>query len=249
MGCAGNPSSACGMTTPKTFSTLDGTPVKYGSPGNYSQISIRAETSFYNLLVSQVQQLKSDARTYGGSNFNTLNFIGHAGAYVCKAGCHGLGRAFDLNYLQWNGYTLDIYNQAHASGTLSVRRRYLAVDAECRYRFKYTLDGWYNSAHANHIHIDNDQAALLSKSSESDTKFVQAVCNNFNSAGLAIDGVWGSGTQAAWNAINTKWHYSTSKCNPFTDSYHYATWLYLVIAHGFSNTAAGAWWANSVCAT
>lgn len=247
MSCSG--STGCSMSSPVTFNSLDGTPIKYGSPGSYSQLNVRAESSFHSRLTNVIRYIKADASYYGGSAFGTLNFVGHAGAYVCKDGCHGKGRAFDMNYLQWNGYTLNIYGGAHASGTLSVRRRYLAVDAEVRYYMKYTLDGWYNSAHANHIHMDNHTAVVLSKSSSSDVKFVQAVCNNFNSAGLSIDGVWGTNTQNAWNAINTKWHYSTAKCNPFSSTLHYQIWLYLVIAHGFSNTAAGAWWANSTCAT
>lgn len=244
-----NGTSGCSMSTPKTFRAIDGTPIKYGSPGNYSQIDIRAETSFYNKLVNLVRQMRWDSVTYGGTSFSTLEWLGHIGAYTCKTGCHGKGRAWDLNYVKWNGYSLNIYGGAHKSSTLSVRRRFLAVDAECRYWFKYTIDGNYDSAHGNHIHMDNHTAPVLSKSSGSDTVFVQAVCNNFNSAGLTIDGNWGTATQNAWNAINAKFHYSTSKCNPFSDSYHYQAWLYLVIAHGYDDVAAGAWWANAVCST
>ncbi|HEX2050762.1 MAG TPA: hypothetical protein VHJ34_09045 [Actinomycetota bacterium] len=232
------------MTTPVTFSAIDGTPIYYGSPGNYSRISIRAESSFYNKLVTWIRTLRSYSSSYGGTSFSSLSWLGHVGAYVCKDGCHGRGRALDLNYVQWNGYALNIYGGAHASGTLSVRRRYLAVDAACRKHLKYTLDGWYNSAHANHIHMDDHTAPILSRSASSDTKFVQAVCNNFNNAGLSIDGIWGSLTEAAWDNINSRWSYTA--CDPFTSASAYGEWCNLVMRHGFANVSAG-YYVSSAC--
>lgn len=249
MTCSGT-SCGCGMSSPKTFNNIDGTPIKYTAECvNFSQVNVRAETSFYNMLVPWIRQLRSDSKGYGGTAFNTLSWLGHVGAYTQKAGCHGKGRAFDLNKIIWSGYTVSPCNYAHESTSLSLRRRYLALDAGCRYHFRYVFDGWYDSAHRNHFHMENHSAPFISKSSKSDVKFVQAVCNNFNSAGLVVDGIWGTNTNNAWNAINSKWHYSTSKCNPFTTTYHYRAWLYLVIAHGYSNQAAGAWWAGGGCNT
>lgn len=235
MGCSG--STTCGMSDPKSFDAIDGTPIKYGRPGDYTRITVRAERSFYDRMVLWIRSLRSFSSTYGGSSFETLKWLGHAGAYVCKNGCHGRGRAFDLNRVRWNGYTVDIYGGDHASGTRSVRRRYLAVDATCRRYFKYTLDGWYNSAHANHIHFDDHTQTVLSKSSRSDTVFVQAVCNNFNGAGLVIDGDWGPLTQGAFNDINREMNYKNK--DPFTKAADYRVWLGLIQRHGFKNVSAG----------
>ena len=236
MSCSG--SQTCGMENPKTFDGIDGTPIKYGSPGNYRRIEIQAETAFHTRMKNWVGTLRLFSRTYGPPAFNELQWLGHAGAYVCKDGCHGQGRAFDLNYVKWNSYALNIFGGAHASAARGVRRRYLAVDASCRRWFKYTLNGWYPNHH-NHIHFDNHTAPVLSKTSTSDVRFVQAVCNNFNFAGLTIDGNWGPATQRAWQKINNKFAYEPTTYRPFSSVSGYAVWLNLVMKHGFKNVPAG----------
>jgi hypothetical protein len=226
------------MTDPKTFSAIDGTSIKYGSPGSYTVKEVKAERSFYNQLVSWIGLLRYFGGAYGGSGFSDLRWIGHVGAYVCKPGCHGRGKAIDLNRIQWNGAVVDMYGGDHAAADRTVRRRYLAVDACCRRFFKYTLDGWYNAQHENHIHIDDHTVPILSKSSTSDTGFVQAVCNNFNGAGLQVDGVWGAATQTAWKKLNETWGYGGF--DPFNSEAAYAEWCNFVMAHGFADRAASA---------
>jgi hypothetical protein len=44
---------------------------------------------------------------------------------------------------------------------------------------------------------------LCVKSSESDTKFVQAMCNNFRGSGLTVDGVWGPLTNSAFTSAKS----------------------------------------------
>ena len=236
MSCSG--STTCGMSTPKTFSAIDGTPIKYGSPGSYSQRDVKTEKSFYNSLVDWVAMLRYFSGAYGGSATNDLRWIGHAGAYVCKPGCHGRGKAIDLNRIQWNGVAVDMYAGDHSAPNRVVRRRYIAVDACCRRFFKYTLDGWYNAQHQNHIHIDNHTAPVMSKTSTSDTGFVQAVCNNFNGASVPIDGQWGPATQSAWQDLNNAWGYGG--CDPFTSEVAYTEWCNFVMAHGFADQGATA---------
>lgn len=234
MSCSG--STTCGMRTPKTFDAIDGVPIKYGSPGNYARRAVKSEQSFYNKLKDWVIALRPMSATYGGPELSDLRWIGHAGAYVCKPGCHGLGRALDVNRIQWNGMTADMFGGDHASADRSVRRRYLAVDASCRRFFKYTLDAWYNDQHENHIHVDDHAAPILSKASTSDTGFVQAVCNNFDGAGLVIDGLWGPATQGAWQDLNAVWGYGG--CDPFTSAAAYGEWCNFVMAHGFADVGA-----------
>jgi hypothetical protein len=234
MSCSG--STTCGMVNPKSFDAIDGTPIKYGSPENYVRKTIKAERSFYAKLVDWIRTLRTFSGTYGPTTLRELRWIGHVGAYVCKDGCHGRGRAFDINRIQWIGEAVDMYSGDHASSDRTRRRRYLAVDACCRRYFKYTLDGWYNAQHANHIHVDDHTVPILDRGSVSDTGFVQAVCNNFNGAGLKVDGVWGTATQEAFQELNRTWGYGG--CDPFSSEVAYAEWCNFVMAHGFADKSA-----------
>lgn len=234
MSCSG--STSCGMSDPKEFDAIGNTPLRYGSPGNYVKKTIKAERDFYQQLVDWLGTVKYFSSTYGPKALSSVSWIGHVGAYVCKAGCHGRGRAIDLNRVQWNGAATDMYGGDHAATNRTVRRRYLAVDAACRKHFKYTLDGWYNAQHTNHIHVDDHTAPILDKSSASDTGFVQAVCNNFNGAGLTVDGAWGTSTQDAWRDLNQTWGYVG--CDPFSSRSAYGDWCNFVMAHGFRDAGA-----------
>ncbi len=228
------------LVNPKEFDAIDGTPLKKLQNGSWVQGKVTEESCFYDILVSWIQTLRFFSSAYGGSGLSTLKWVGNAGGRVCKStsSCHNKGRALDLSKVVWNGVTVDMYGGDHASTNRTKRRRYLAVDACCRRYFKYTLDGWYDAAHSGHIHVDNDRVPVLDKQSESDTKFVQAVCNNFNGAGLAIDGVWGQRTQDAWVALNRAWDYRLTKCDPFTTEVAYSDWCNYVMAHGFRDAGA-----------
>ena len=46
------------------------------------------------------------------------------------------------------------------------------------------LDGYYDSKHKDHIHVDVSTGVRFSKNSDSDTKFLQASCNAFAGAPL-----------------------------------------------------------------
>jgi hypothetical protein len=122
---------------------------------------------------------------------------------------------------------------------------YLAVDASGRRYFKYTLNGWYGNLvsdnHVFHIHVEDHATSVLDKSKIADVSFVQAVCNNFNGAGLKIDGVWGPATRDAFRAINNAWSFSANTCDPETSSSAWFEWNNLVMKHGFSDRAAGAY--------
>lgn len=98
------------------------------------------------------------------------------------------------------------------------------------------MDGWYNAAHNNHIHMDNSlEFGPLDTSSESTVKFVQAVCNNFNGASLTINGNW-SQTQAAFNSANSAMGFTP---NALTSSTAWAEWCAMIAKHGFRDKALG----------
>lgn len=185
-----------------TFSTIDATPVYYwrSNRGNTTPRNWQVTQEFYNQLVNWIRDLRSLSAAYG-----SITYLVSAGFYVNKPGQHGAGTAMDLDHVRWSGgQVCTPLDRHHASGDAALRRRYLAVDAVCRRRFRYVLDGWYNAEHADHIHADfGGLPVRCVQGSSSDTKFVQAMCNNFRNAGLAVDGVWGPLTNSAFNAAKS----------------------------------------------
>lgn len=66
---------------------------------------------------------------------------------------------------------------------------------------RYTLDGYYNAAHEDHIHVDVSTGVQFSQSSTADTSFLQAACNAFAGTSIAVDGQYGPNTQGAYEAL------------------------------------------------
>jgi hypothetical protein len=214
----------------KAFNNIDGTPTMYIRGGSRQPATFRCTFAFYDTLVSWVRHLRSVSAAAG---YGALEFITSAGAYVNKSGQHGLGTAFDLDEVQWvGGVMCRPIGRDHSNASAAVRRRYYAVDATTRTRFRWVLDAHYNAAHQDHIHMDfGGMPPLLGKAS-SDTFFVQAVCNEFMGAGLAVDGIWGPLTQAAFDESRRR--LGTTSGNPHTTPSVYATWLNAVSARGFA---------------
>lgn len=218
----------------RTFSKIDGTPVYYwrSNRGNTTLRNWQCTEDFYDRLVVWIRDLR-ELSADGG--FGGVKFLVSAGFYVNKSGQHGAGTAMDLDLVRWNGgrqsSPLDGH---HASSDRTLRRRYLAVEATCRRRFRYVLDGWYNAAHRDHIHADfGGLPTVCVKSSSSDTKFVQAMCNNFMGSGLAVDGVWGPKTQSAFTTAKSR---LSIEGDPHSNLTAWRNMLARIARHGFSNT-------------
>jgi hypothetical protein len=206
----------------------------------------RCTSAFRDTCRDWVDDLEFESSFHGNNNYATMSWIGHIGFYnpnpPPQGSCHCAGKAADISKIQWNGVAFQACNGDHASGNRTVRRRYLAVDASIRRYFKWALDGWFDSDHHDHIHSSSHYTTpniVLDKNARSDTVFVQAVCNNFNGAGLVIDGDWGPLTDAAFSDINSAWNFSVSKCNPFNSHSAYVNWLHRPIAAGFADIGAG----------
>ncbi len=216
-----------------TFSKIDGTPVYYwrSNRGNTTARNWNCEQAFYDRLVLWVRDLRSLSSAYG-----SVSYLVSAGFYVNKAGQHGAGTAMDLDHVRWsNGNTSSPLDRAHASGTQQIRRRYIAVDAVCRRRFRFVLDGWYNAEHADHIHADfGGLPTTCVKGSSSDCKFVQSMCNNFMNSGLSVDGDWGPLTQSAFNTAKSRLGVTG---DPHTSSSVWASMMSSVAQRGFANQA------------
>lgn len=214
-----------------TFSNIDGTPVYYwrSSRGNTTTRNWQATQEFYNQLVVWVRDLRSLSSSYG-----SISFLVSAGFYVNKSGQHGAGTAMDLDHVQWSsGRVSTPLDRHHASSNVALRRRYLAVEASYRRRFRFVLDGWYNAEHADHLHADfGGLPVRCGQGSVSDTKFVQAMCNNFRNAGLSIDGEWGPLTNSAFNAAKSALGITG---NPTTTTSVWQAMLSAIAQRGFAN--------------
>ena len=189
--------------TEARYDQLDGVPLHYwrwkdGSAGQRTEHRTFASTSaFHERLLVWRRDLADLASRFGG--LTGMDHIVTAGTFVDKPGQHGLGQAFDLDQVRWANGAITPYWREHASPHGAVVRRYLALDAVCRRHFRWVLDGRYNAAHEDHLHLDFGGGPVgLDRASRSETVFVQQVLNHHQGAGLAQDGVWGGRTQAAF---------------------------------------------------
>ncbi len=238
MGCCDSAARARG------FSSIDGTPTYYWRTGTRVRQTFYCADSTYQRLVEWIRHLRYLSEKYGDvTGYDTLNYLVLAGAYVCRHdGCvsmHNYGRAVDLDRVAWsNGVVSDPYYQHHASSYRRVRRRYLALDAVCRRYFRYVLDGYYNGAHADHIHMDDSALpAVCHKESRSDTVFVQKCCNDFMGYSLPVDGVWGPTTDRAFADARSRLKIVS---DPHTLEWAWRAWCSRAAAHGFRNAGFGA---------
>ncbi|MFI9007815.1 extensin family protein [Actinosynnema sp. NPDC053489] len=216
-----------------TFQRIDGTPVYYwrSSRGDTALRNWQVTQEFYDSLVLWIRDLRSLSSAYG-----SITYLVSAGFYVNKPGEHGTGTAMDLDHVRWSGGQVSSpLDHDHASGTTATRRRYLALEATCRRRFRYVLDGWYNADHADHIHSDfGGLPVRCVTGSESDTKFVQSLCNNFLGSGLEVDGIWGPLTQSAFTTAKSR---LGTTGDPHTTTSVWQSFLSAAARKGFANQA------------
>lgn len=107
--------------------------------------------------------------------------------YVTLSG--SLALRFYARYDRWNG----------TSSAPTYRRWYWGTAAACHYRLRHVLTYYYNSAHHNHIHMDNlvsgSGNSTFSTSSETQVQSVQAMCRWIWGKSTDIDGIWGPQTR------------------------------------------------------
>ncbi|MGH3735296.1 MAG: twin-arginine translocation signal domain-containing protein [Micromonosporaceae bacterium] len=100
-----------------------------------------------------------------------------------------LARRFYARYDRWSG----------TSSAATERRRYWGTAAACHYRLRNVLTYYYNSAHHNHIHMDNLVSgtgnSTFSTGSTTQVQSAQAMCRWIWGKSTAIDGVWGPQTR------------------------------------------------------
>lgn len=185
---------------------------------------------------------------YPGSSPQTISWIGVGGAKVCKPGYHRYGAALDFTRFHWaSNFTLDL-NVHGRSGSLGMRRRYLAMLAMCRRHFGTVLHTHNDpdGTHRNHVHVDRGHTAVpLNKNVKTDATIVQWAARDIGGiSNMAIDGIWGNQTQAGWLHLRDKFKLLTSAggciyVNPFEGGEGKNQFLNLIGMHGMANKSAG----------
>ena len=182
--------------TERAYPTIGGVPLRYvRSSPDVRTYYARSTSAFEEKLDNFSREVARVAPNWYGQ----LQYFGTAGAYVNKPKYHGLGRAFDLDIVRWEHATCGPILGHHRYQRRAIQRRYIGVDALARRWFKYVLDGWYNAAHGDHMHLDDGGGALVFNTSyRSDTVFIQAAANAMFNSNLVVDGLYGSKTNKAF---------------------------------------------------
>lgn len=174
---------------------IDGVPMYYEPDGR------AAGASFNPAFLDRVVAWKKfwDENT----PYPAMDKFRHYGGYNNRQdGCvsyHNFGRAFDLTSA-WTGdtrhYTFryDIWKSWSGAELERVRKQYWTAAASCNLYFAHTLTYLFNTAHHNHIHIDNAASGTnLSTYSGTGVQVtsLQAILNYVWGKGTEVDGVYG----------------------------------------------------------
>jgi hypothetical protein len=155
---------------------------------------------FFSQLDAWARNLDDRLR---GAGMPGVAWWGEVGSMACHrpTAAHNRARGFDLSaVVLTNGSRIDA-NAAHA-GSRTAQRRYLGLTASLRRYFSTVLTTHYNAAHRDHLHIDDlRRLAPIRSDLRSDTALVQSAANLLGGDSLAVDGIWGSRTQDAYDRL------------------------------------------------
>jgi hypothetical protein len=164
-------------------------------------------STFYGQLEAWLTWLYNNTPSAWGLPFEVYSY----GAYVDNSGNHGLGRAFDLarivatntNGVKWQAFLgrTDKWPSGETEARIKYRRRYWAVAASLHRHFRHVITYRYNTTHANHIHIDNEEygtgtTARFDTASTLQVQHVQLVCYFLWGRDTPISNVWDARTRA-----------------------------------------------------
>lgn len=176
-----------------TFKTLGGgvpvhydrmdQPFHYGSKGK--QFTLAAEKSLENLLDDAFAELWTKCP------LGKADIILTAGAFVCKSGQHGKGKAFDCDGIWWGDRLLLTKNYPKDA------QAYLGVEAILRKHIGTVLNFEYNASHQDHWHLDTGSSPGFSPSSRSRVLFLQMALSKLFGRRVSVDGGIGDETRDA----------------------------------------------------
>lgn len=219
-------------------------------PGQYDWTSFQSTRDshdvnqpFWEQLDLWARNMNFWANNYGKDGTTEITWFGEVGIINCSrsSSAHNRGRGYDLCRVTFNPYYCDS-NRSHTVNQLH-KRRYVSVAAALRRYFQTVITAWYDpNGHWDHIHVDDlSTVGPIRKGTSSnrvtDTYLMQEAMNVLNGESLAVDGWWGSGTQAAYDRF-------ASACrvhcyDPFNNTSHAKVMLSYVVRHGIANAPAG----------
>ena len=127
--------------------------------------------------------------------FKPLSRVITAGAYVDKPGAHRLGRAFDLDGIEFEDG--QVWKATERSGLTA------AIQGVFMKKFGVVLGWTYDEDHADHLHIDDASWKWGFRESPSIVSYMQWVLE-LSGNSVKIDGLWGPKTERVfWRHLGT----------------------------------------------
>ncbi len=159
---------------------LAGATFWYERRGHPHKRTFDFDPKFYRTLEECFLEIAED--------FKPMARVISAGAYVDKPGSHKLGRAFDLDGIEFEDGQLWM---ATERGVLTA-----AIQGVFMKKFGVVLGWTFNEDHADHLHID-DSYAWGFRESPSIVSYMQWVLTLSGNT-LKVDGLWGPRTESVF---------------------------------------------------
>ena len=189
--------------TIRSYSGIWGQRTRYEANGNYASFGYRP--SFHDRMSHWLYYWNN--HTPYRRSIVVWTYGVHTDHRVSEA--HNAGRGFDLTRIYATGsdgnrhlrafLRHDIWKNYGDADRRRHRRWYWGTSAICHHHFRNVLTYYYNSAHDNHIHIDNlvsgTSNSNFATGSKAQVQHVQACCRWVWGKSTAIDGVWGPQTR------------------------------------------------------
>ncbi len=177
-----------------------------GLPLVYEVSHRRASFSFEDGFFAQLEQwLKAYEQSSGLAPADQVwSYGGWTNSGSACDSWHNAGRAFDLARVRLRSGDFiscryDRWQYQTGAELDRARRQYWALAAGLHLHFAYVLTYLYNSAHRNHIHVDNGRsgAALstFTTGSQVQVQAVQAICSYLWDEPTELTGRWDSATR------------------------------------------------------
>lgn len=180
---------------------IDGIPLVYEP--TKAAARFRFNTTFYGRLEAWHRDWSANAaeprmtvlRSYGAyvnRNDGCTSLHNYGRGFDIASGWSGASRIFTARYDLWKGWT--------GTELTNVRREYWTAVASLSMYFEHTLTYLYNTAHHNHIHVDNAKngAAMTTFSGGNiQSKNAQAILAYIWGKSVVIDGAFGAQSQQA----------------------------------------------------
>lgn len=140
------------------------------------------------------------------SGLGAITQVWSYGAFVDKCNSlHQAGRAFDFAEVVHERGSVSCRVDQWGPGTDEQLRSYWRLAASLHLHFAYTLTHLYNSAHANHIHVDNavsgDDLSTFRERSRVQVQFVQAALRHVHGRDVEVTGGYDDQTRDALRPV------------------------------------------------